>query len=274
MRQPTDTRSAVRLSLFLCLFVSCGRPEPAADVAAVLADKELPYAEFEVYLAENAIADAPSLDGAVLSSLFDQFLEELLLTRLAADEGFDTEAARVAVRRLISEAAGEVEAGEAEAYYRANPDRFRQAEAVRLRQVLVEERALAEQALRELADGAAFEDVARRLSQGPRAEVGGDQGMLMRGDLPPEIADRIFALEQGRPSEIIEVAYGFHIFEVAERFPETTATFDAAYQDIVEVLQEERRVRASRELLQQAVKRYNVEVFERNLPFRYQGKYG
>ena len=84
-------------ALPLALLSSCGRRAPAADVVAQLGRQPIPYAEFDVYLAANAIIEAPSLDSEVLSGLFDQFLEELLLTRLAADEGIEAGAARVAV---------------------------------------------------------------------------------------------------------------------------------------------------------------------------------
>ena len=72
----------------------------------------------------------------VLSSLFDQFLEELLLARLATDEGFQAGSSRVAVARVISESSKAVERAEVEAFFRANPEQFRRAESVRLRQIL------------------------------------------------------------------------------------------------------------------------------------------
>ena len=252
---------------------SCGRRAPAADVVAQLGRQPVPYAEFDVYLAANAIVEAPSLDSEVLSSLFDQFLEELLLTRLAADEGIEAGAARVAVARLISEASEPVDRGEVEAFFRANPDRFRLAESVRLRQVLVEERATVELEARELAAGVPFEDVARRHSQGPRAAEGGDQGVLTREDLPPEIAHQIFGLPSGEVSEIIAAEYGFHIFQISERYPETQTPLDAAAREIVEVLEERKRGQAARVLLERAVKRYNMRLYAWNLPFQYLGKY-
>lgn len=254
--------------------VACGRGAPAANVAAEVAGQAVPYAEFEVYLAANAIVDAPSLDSAVLSSLFDQFLDELLLTRLAADEGIEAGAPRAAVSRLISESSGAVDRGEVEVFYRAHSDRFRRPESVRVRQILVEDRATAELAALELADGVPFEDVARELSQGPRAKQGGDQGVLSREDLPPEIANQIFGLSPKEVSEIIAAEYGFHIFQISERYPETQTPLGDAVPEIVEELQERKRGETVRALLERAAKRYNMRLYTRNLPFQYQGKYG
>lgn len=257
-----------------CGILACARKAPAADVAAELDGKSIPYAEFEAYLAANAIVEAPSLDSEVLSSLFDQFLEELLLTHLASDEGIEEGGARLAVVRLITQSSAPVDPGEVEAFYRANPERFLQAESVRLRQILVEERATAEQATRELAAGEPFEGVAQRLSQGPRAENGGDQGVLTREDLPPEIASRIFALGSGDVSEVIAAEYGFHIFQISERYPETQTPLVAAVPEILELLEDRRRGETARALLERAVTRYNMHLYERNLPFQYLGKYG
>ncbi|MCP4202135.1 MAG: peptidyl-prolyl cis-trans isomerase [bacterium] len=266
---------ATTLSVFAALMtLACGRGAPAANVAAELGGQAVPYVEFEAYLAANAIVDAPSLGSEVLSSLFDQFLEELLLTRLAADEGIEARRPSAAVARLVSGSSGAIDRGEVEAFYRANPDRFRRPESVRLRQILVEDRATAERAARELAEGVPFEDVARRLSQGPRAEVGGDQGVLSREDLPPEIANQIFGLSPDEISEIIAADYGFHVFQISERYPETQTPLDQAVPYIIEELKEQKRGQAVRDLLERAVRRYNVRLYARNLPFQYQGKYG
>lgn len=276
MRQTKERLPGIRNFRLAAALValSCSSPEPAADIAAQMAGEQIPYAEFESYLAANAIVEAPSLDSKVLSSLFDQFLEERLLNRLAVDEGVQEGNPRLAVSRLVAASTAEVTRADVEAYYRANLDRFHQAERVRLSQILVEERADAEQAARELASGAPFEDVARRISSGPRADAGGDQGLLMRDDLPPKIADQVFALEPGEVSEIVPAAYGFHIFQISERYSEDIRSIDSAYPEIVEQLEEVRRAQTATDLLTRAVKRYNVRVFARNLPFQYLGKYG
>jgi len=242
-------------------------------VVAHLGDRSVPYAEFEAHLAANAITDAPSLESAVLSGLFDQFVDELLLKRLAEEEKVAGGGTRAGVAQLVASAVGVFESREVEAYYRDHPDRFREPERVRVCQILVEDRATAELAARELRSGAAFEEVARELSQGPRAQMGGDQGVLSREDLPPEIADQIFELASNQVSEIISADYGFHIFKISERFAASTTPLAQAKAEIIEELQEQKRAAAVAALLDRAAKRYNVKVYVRNLPFRYQGNY-
>lgn len=253
--------------------VGCGPAAPAGDVAAELADQAVPYAEFEAYLAASAIADGPSLESPVLSGLFDQFLEELLLTRLAEEEGIEASGRQARVSALVSRESADINQQELAEYYRANPAKFLQPERVHLRQILVEERSAAEQAAREISRGASFESAAKQFSAGPRADFGGDQGILSREDLPPELAAQIFALDSGEVSGIIEADYGFHIFQVEERMPETSKSLEEAAPAIVEELREVKRASIVASLLDRAVKRYNLRVHAGNLPFQYQGKY-
>jgi len=260
--------------LISAAILACGPGAPAADVAAELDSQAIPYAEFEAYLAGNAITDAPSLDSQVLSGLFDQFLEELLLTRYAKEEGVDTPGRHSAVAALVERETGTISQDEIIDFFRSNPDRFRRPERVRLRQVLVEERATAELAARELGARVSFESVARQYSQGPQAQSGGEQGVLSRDDLPPELASRIFELDAGEISGIVEADYGFHIFQVVERFEPAETPLELARPEIVEELGDLRRAETLALLLERAVKRYNMRVHTGNLPFQYQGKYG
>jgi parvulin-like peptidyl-prolyl isomerase len=257
----------------LLLAASCGPGAPAADVAAEVGDRRVPYAEFEAYLAANAIADAPSLDSRVLSRLLDQFLDELLLRRLAEEEGMPGGASRAGVAELVAQASQAVEHAEIDQFYNAHRERFRQPERVRVRQILVEDRGTAELAARELDAGVPFEEVARKLSQGPRAKLGGDQGVLGREDLPPEIADRIFGLAAEEVSDIVAADYGFHIFQVSERLPPSDMPVEAVEPAILDELRDRKRGEAIAALRERAAKRYNASVYSRNLPFRYEGRY-
>lgn len=267
------SRSSLCLLPALLLLPACGSDAPpAADVAAEVSGRAIPYAEFEAYLAANAMGDAPSLDGLVLSGLFDQFLGEMLVDRLAKDEVPDADRAS-AVSTLVSRTADDVTEEQIQSFYKANQSRFRQPERVRLRQILVEDRSKAEQALSELARGRPFDEVARGYSEGPRAEMGGEQGLLSRDDLPPELATQIFALELLEVSEIVVADYGFHIFQVYERFSAEEVPVEVARIEVVEALQERGRTQALGRLVSNAAERYNVRVFDRNLPFQYQGRY-
>ena len=256
---------------------SCQRAAPVSpDAVASLGGSEVRYAEFERYVARNAGDAGTALGSDVLSELLDQFLDEQLLARLAADRGLVPPAAapRQATDALLTaDLHGEVDDGEITRYYEAHPQEFARPERVRLRQILTEDRAAAEAARREIVAGAPFEDVARRLSSGPRADSGGYQGELARGDLPPSFADLIFSLKPGEVSPVVPAEYGFHLFQVIEREPAQRVPLAAAREEILARLRQQNADRLLRSLVQAAPSRYNVKVYERNLPFGYAGSY-
>lgn len=271
-------------------------PPPSPEVVAEIDGQEVRYGEFEAYV-ESALGDAgDSLGSDVLSQLFDQFLEERLLARLAVDRGLLPEDAaagrnlrRRAVDRLLADAElaeGGAVAGEAVVeFYAAHPERFERPPRVRLRQILTEERQLAEDALAEIRAGADFGAVARRLAgEGGTDDaaggdtsgngfVGGSLGELSREDLPPAFAEVILELEPGEVSGVVEAEYGFHLFQVTEKLPAETVPLEVAWDEIERELLQRRADRLLTELAEEAHRRYDVSVWERNLPFNYRGIY-
>jgi hypothetical protein len=269
------------------LLAACQRAAPPApDAVARLGDADVRYAEFERYVARS-VGDGGEAGGGgglgsdVLSELFDQFLDERLLARLAADRGLVPAAAgapadpRRAVDALLA-GGPRPEAGDAEValYYRRNAAEFARPERVTLRQILTADRRTAERARREIVAGTPFEEVARRLSGGPRADSGGYQGEeIARADLPPSFADLIFALRPGEVSAIVPADYGFHLFQVVDHKPAEVVPLAAARGEILARLRQRRADELLRSLVREARGRYTVKVYERNLPFGYAGSY-
>jgi hypothetical protein len=255
-------------------------PPVSPDAVASLGGAEVRYAEFERYVTRNVGDAGTALGSDVLSELFDQFLDECLLARLAVDRGLVPPAAapRQATDALLTaDLRGEAGDGEVARdvaqYYEAHPQEFTHPERVSLRQILTQDRAAAEAARREIVAGAPFEEVARRLSNGPRADSGGYQGELARGDLPPSFADLIFSLKPGEVSPVVPAEYGFHLFQVIEREPAQRVPLAAAREEILARLRQQNADQLLRSLVQTARSRYNVKVYERNLPFGYAGSY-
>lgn len=262
-----------------------GEPPPPPEVVAEIDGVEVRYAEFEEHVA-NALGEAgASLGSDVLSSLFDQFLEERLLTRLAVERGLlpaEEAGGRFAGRRaldlLLADAARDDAAPseqEIAAWYAANRERFRRPERVRLRQILVEERERAERLRAEIARGADFAAVAERASEDPAvAAATGSQGERSRDELPPAFAEVIFDLEPGEVSEVVDAEYGFHIFLVEERLDAELLALGEVRDEVERHLLQEAADRRLGELAAEARRRYDVAVWERNLPFNYRGVYG
>ncbi|MFP5286624.1 MAG: hypothetical protein ACLGI9_12855, partial [Thermoanaerobaculia bacterium] len=73
---------------FLLLALACARPAPPPpDVVARIGDQQVRYSEFEEYVAQTAGDADGVLASDVLSQLFDQFLDEKVLVRMAGDRG-------------------------------------------------------------------------------------------------------------------------------------------------------------------------------------------
>jgi len=68
--------------------------------------------------------------------------------------------------------------------------------------------------LKQLRDGANFEDVAKKSSDGPSAADGGALGTFERGKLAKELEDRTFAMKAGEITDVIRVKQGYAILKV------------------------------------------------------------
>ena len=271
-------RSSSLLTVLLAasMAAGCGQTTlPPSDSAARLGQEELPYKVFEEYLKLNVGPDQAKLSATAMSRLFDQFLDEELLYRLAAEEGFATPATpkRQAAEAMLAEALTETAARQVETYYEENRSEFERPDRVRLRQILVEERRQAEEALAALEGGEDFADVAARFSLDPASPESGDQGVLGETDLPPAFSETVFALEEGEISAIVEAEYGFHIFQVTEKMPAETMPLAQVEGEIRDRLNQTQADAELQNLLRRARDRYNVEIYERNLPFEYRGFY-
>ena len=268
----------------LLLLTACQRsaPPPAPDAVARIGETEVRYSELESYIARTVGDTGGVLESGVLSELFDQFLDEKLLERLAVERGLVTgsdtaskpRGARQAIDALLAEGLRqEPGPGEVAAYYRAHAGEFARPERVKVRQILTEDQATAEKALKAIAAGEPFEEVARRLSHDPSAASGGYQGELARADLPLAFAEVIFGLQPGEVSRQVPADYGVHIFQVMDRQPAAVVPLEQARGEILGRLRQERADRLLRSLVQDARSRYNVSIYERNLPFGYEGSY-
>ena len=75
---------------------------------------------------------------------------------------------------------------------------------------------MASELLKKLRAGESFEDVARKYSNGPTAQQGGDLGYFRRGMLAKELEDKTFTLKRGELSDVIRTKQGFVILKVTD----------------------------------------------------------
>lgn len=257
----------------LCVLVSCTAPPPGPDTVARMGGEEVPHERFRDHLETILMGVEPDADA--LPALFDRFLEELLLVRLASEAL--PEVAEVdpdeAVRQLIEAEITPPPTAELSILYR---ERYRAARGelrLGLRQLLLTRRELAEQARFRLGRGEPFESVAVSLTLEPDAAQAWIQSEVEEGDLPETLWVAVSDLEVGGVSEVIEVEYGFLVFQVANRELEEAPPLGRVENGLRADLTRQRLQEARTRLVERASRRYDLTVFERNLPFTYQGRF-
>jgi parvulin-like peptidyl-prolyl isomerase len=243
------------LVALLLLGLACGRGSSDSAWVADVDGVKVPAAELR-QLVDQRVENAPdaSRDDIVTEELNRLVSEQVVLNHAAKTGVVVTDAEvsarlrslhgeewrdddpsyREAVRRemtadrvaLIELAPrARVPNSELKAWYDQHRAEYAKPERVQVRQIVVEERAKAEELHARLEQGADFAGLARSESLAPEAPAGGELPPFARGELP-EAFDRAFELEPGRISAVIESPYGFHIFLLESKIPASEPTFE------------------------------------------------
>ena len=123
---------------------------------------------------------------------------------------------------------------ELQEFYDAHKSQLEQPEQIRLSELLISTekkgkdaatdeaqqlaaaQAKADELLAQIRKGAAFDEAAKKNSDGPTAAQGGDLGYFKRGTLAKELEDKTFAMKPGEVSDVIRTKQGFVILKVTE----------------------------------------------------------
>jgi parvulin-like peptidyl-prolyl isomerase len=257
----------------LAAAVGCLSDRTPPDAVAEVAERLVRWPELEAALRAEAAEETAALSSAVLSALLDSYIDEIVLDRYARMRGWTGEDATVGMLDAELQARP-VSEEELRSAYAERSRAFDLPARLRLRQLLIEDRANADEAIRRLEAGEDFVDVSRRLSLDPNAERGGEQpGAFTTEELPPQFAEAILALEVGQISPILQAPHGFHIFQVIAKLPAEQVPFEQAKEELQETLRRERADGLLEELLTEARAAVRCRVFDYNLPFSYQGHY-
>ncbi len=287
-----------------------GAPGRSRGTIATLDDASIPYEEFMIYVSDivGLEGDDVTEQDDIMSSLLDQFLEEHLLLRAGADLGVAVSAAEIeAYLKEIGMTGGEESApgpaddpeafrgkigrglilqkvkdeavlskvqvtdGEIDDYLEKRPELQRESRTLVLRQILVEDRGLADRLRKTLAaDAKRFESVALEHSVAPD---GGQPRSYREEELPTELLGALLGLRENEISPVLELAQRYLIFQMVRRI------------DSVPIDRSELESRVRLELFQQKVdevldqyvadlqEKTTIHVNRSILPFRYQGEH-
>jgi peptidyl-prolyl cis-trans isomerase C len=92
--------------------------------------------------------------------------------------------------------------------------RYCMASQARASHILVKTEEQANQILKRLTDGEAFDKVARRFSSCPSGKNGGDLGWFGKGMMVPEFEKIAFQEEVGKVVGPVKTQFGYHIIKV------------------------------------------------------------
>ena len=267
-------RLSVSITAALVLAIGACTNTTAPNLVASVDGEPLVYQGFSEYVEANVGRRAEALDSEVLQALFDEFLDEIIARRIAAQEvpaGTPRERAfEVWIDGLPVEDPSQEEVlqrFQSDVEARLLPRR------VILRQIVTETFEQAFAVRQEILAGAPFAAVADRLAQHQFAPAGGLQGVLTEQDLPRNVAQEVFALPEATVSSIVEMEFGFAVFQVDQFLQEEQLEFANMHDRLHREMTTERR----QQRLSQRVHDYrtaeHVTIYPGNLPFDYQGAY-
>jgi hypothetical protein len=258
----------------------CARKDgpPAAarpETIAMAGSQPVTLQAFMAWMRTATSEDPKNVSPRVLSSLLDQYLDEVLLALVveAADPKVPGASPRERRRAFLARAAGleTLQDADLRREYDAHPERYKRPALVRVSQLLFREREEADAAVKRLAEGARWEEVSRASSVAPNAAGGGSLGLLGRADLPREFEKAVWSLSAGKTSGVLATPHGFHVFRVDERLDARDVTFEEALPALRMAVAEDRSSRAVGEAIAEAHRRFPVSVVEDHLPFPYVG---
>jgi parvulin-like peptidyl-prolyl isomerase len=128
---------------------------------------------------------------------------------------------------------------EMQSYFRDHTADFAVRETAKIRQIVVATESDAASIEKALKSGKRMADLAKTYSISPEGPQGGMVGLVEKG--LTDVFESAFRMKQGMRSPVIKSAFGYHIFEVAERKPARNRPFPEAKDEIKRILMEKKR---------------------------------
>jgi len=163
---------------------------------------------------------------------------------------------------------------DARAFYDNNEERFVQPELIKASHILLQvnkddtdairaqKKAEAQRILGEIKKGADFAEMAKKYSDCPSKQQGGDLGYFERGRMDPTFEKAAFGLKTGQMSGIVETPFGYHIIKATDHAAASTVPFDQAKQNIIQYLTEQKKQQALTTYFDSLRAASNVQVLD------------
>ena len=151
---------------------------------------------------------------------------------------------------------------EAKSFYDANPDSFKSQEKVSASHILLKADANSSSDLKtqkrlelagvlgQIEKGADFAEMAKKHSDCPSKEKGGDLGSFGRGSMVKPFEEVVFDLNPGDLSGIVETDFGYHIIKLTEKSDAETVAFDTVKDQLLQHLEGQKKQGEFQNLIQ------------------------
>ena len=203
--------------------------------------------------------------------LLNSLLKDKLYSRAAREENLQSipevqKEIDAAVERTLAKVyekripAGSISEKEMLSYYEKNIDQFKIPEQIRGRNILVKNKAEAEELLKLLKDGADFGKLAMERSIDPTGKRGGIFGWIGKGKMPPAIEKAAFALEEGKVSEAIATPSGYFLIKVEEKKPSRQLPFSEVKDKVKNQLKSEKQKNAVEKKTKEIKEKYHAKL--------------
>ena len=164
---------------------------------------------------------------------------------------------------------------DAKKYYEENKDKYKQKEQINAQHILfkMDKTTTDADKKKKLADakkvfgeakkpGADFGELAKKYSEGPTAQRGGDLGTFSRGRMVKQFEDVAFAAKPGEIVGPVETQFGYHIIKINEKTAEVQRPYEEVKDSILTSLKARQKSKATRELLDKLKADAKVEILE------------
>ncbi len=143
-----------------------------------------------------------------------------------------------------------VDQAKIEEYYQNNLDKYQVPEQRHARHILFKvneddsqqtrqkQAQKAEEVLKLAKSGDDFATLAKKYSEGPSKDSGGDLGFFSKAQMVPAFSEAVFSMKPGEISNVVETQFGYHIIKLEEIKPARTKPLSEVQAEITSALQQ------------------------------------
>lgn len=208
---------------------------------------------FKRAVLENLIQEAALLSAAKkanvtvdkkeLKDFLDATSAPAMLKKSDIPEGFwkERQRRRMIISKFIDKNLGDkilITGEQIEEYFKEHKSDFYQPTQFHARQIVVDNKDLANKIRERIKKGEDFAKLAEEFSLSPDRKRGGDLGFFNASSFPPIFAEICGSLKPGETSGVVASDYGFQIFELIEKRDARQRTLEESRAEIETILKE------------------------------------